>query len=555
MSRIPPSIAFVLLLAAPSLAMAQESPATPPAPVPPPPVAPPAPGDEKRYEALAARQQQLEAVVQAQAADLRALTAKPDAARTPDPELTAPLAGYADGNVFVRDRHDWFVLLPKGRVQVDYYNFLNRPHPAPGIVANSDKDSARASLRDTLFIRRARIGLAGTVARHIDFRFEADFASLATTGQYATITDAFVVLNWLPYLKLQAGQYYAPFTIENSTSTNYTDFMERSTVVRFAVPYPREIGAQIFGDLPRRVARYQIGVFDGDGQNFKNQDNQPAVIGRIVLAPLALWSGRPEWLEDAWVGGSFWWQRADNVAGGVAPSTTGAAQNDLQSVTTQGGFSIFSSNYGNGTDANKNAIRAHLAPDGNVIKYAFEINLPVWRGYGLRSEFVHQSIDVRQYNDVNPGNGNLTRTSGAPGHLDGWGAYIEAWAWVWGNVSVPRPGYYDVVHWKGYVPARPASWGLMLAAKYEHVEFNITDLPSTPAKSAPILDPAVGHYGLDTFELGANLWFSRHARLTANYALNYVGMGDPNQAAANEKKNIFFQQYEHELLFRLQVSL
>src|SRR5262245_59513774 len=98
-----------------------------------------------------------------------------------------PNAGYSDKNFFLKDPNDLFVLIPKGRVNVDWVNFLNRPDAAsllPGVLPNGAADP-RASLRDGLFIRRARIGFAGTLARYFDFRLEAEFASVASPGQYA----------------------------------------------------------------------------------------------------------------------------------------------------------------------------------------------------------------------------------------------------------------------------------------------------------------------------------------------------------------------------------
>jgi hypothetical protein len=128
--------------------------------------------------------------------------------------------------------------------------------------------------------------------------------------------------------------------------------------------------------------------------------------------------------------------------------------------------------------------------------------------------------------------------------------------WLGGDVNVDHPGLYSIPHWAGYVPPKRPTWAVMLAAKYEHVEFDLTNLPfSVNAMGSTIPDPASGHYGLDTFALGANFWLTRHSRVMANYNLNYVGMGDPNQAALNERKNLFFQKIEHELLFRLQVNL
>ncbi len=525
------------------------------------------PPDDRRVDEILARQRELEERVRAQDAILRTLQKAtavepadgehprymvvPRSAAGPnDPELTAPIAGYSWKNFFLRDRHSWFVLVPKGRVNVDWYNFLNRPAAAPGIVPNSAADSARASLHNQVFIKRARVGLAGTFARGIDFRVEGEFANLAAPGQYATLADASAVINYVYWLRFEAGQFYSPFTLENQTSENFTDFMEKSIVVRWAVPNTRDTGAMIFGEAPHNVVRWWFGAFDGTGQNFKDFDNRFAIESRAVFAPLALWRKHPKWLEEAWIGGSFWWRPYDNPALGQPGSTTAATALDLSPVTTQGGFSTFNSNYANGIDANKNPIRAHLAPAGTTWKWALELNAPITTRYGLRAEYVHQSIDLHEYADVAV-NGSVTRSDGPFAHLDGWGAYVEAYAWIGGDVNADRPGLYSLPHWNGYIRPKPPQWAVMLAARYEHLEFDVTNLP----QPGPKPDPATGHYALDTVELGASFWVTRHSRLMANYLANYIGAGDPAQAAANEKKNLFFQQFEHELLFRLQVNL
>ncbi|MFT2568532.1 hypothetical protein ACMWP8_29165, partial [Escherichia coli] len=58
----------------------------------------------------------------------------------PAPEL--PTAGY-QGSFFLRDHKDWFVLFPKGRLQVDSYFFLNRDGNGlkAGTVENSGADN------------------------------------------------------------------------------------------------------------------------------------------------------------------------------------------------------------------------------------------------------------------------------------------------------------------------------------------------------------------------------------------------------------------------------
>lgn len=509
-----------------AIAYAQPAPEPEPEPKPQPP---------DRTDELARKIEQLEAEVRA----LRATPPPPPPVELPPPPPEpAPLAGYARKHVFLRDCDDLFVLLPKGRLNVDYYEFLR--HPGTTALENSPQDPTQA-IRDTLFIRRARLGLAGTIWHHIDFRIEGDFASVATTGQYGTMTDASIQLNWSRYAQVEVGQFLAPFTLENPTSENWTDFMERSAAVRFVAPLTREVGAMVLGDLPHDAGRYWIGLFDGDGQNFKNQDNLGAIIGRVHFTPFAAAGGREEWKQHLWIGGSFWAQNTDNLGGFVAPSTTAATQNDLSAVTTQGGVSLFNSSYGNA-----GGVRSHLAPDGWIVKHALELSVPLPRRFGFRSELVHQQISLREYNDANPGNGNLTRTRANAGLLDGWGGYAEVYAWLGGNADTDFPGVSRMPHWSGYQAPQPAAWSVMVAAKYEHVQFDVTGLAAG--------DPAVGQYALDVVEVGATLWLTRHARFMVNYVANYIG-GNLANPASLETKNIFYHYSDHELLARFAVQL
>jgi hypothetical protein len=538
------------------IANAQEAPASPSSPteVSPPAggVAPPAPGSpaaqpsdlELRYRELEQREAQLEAKLKA----LETTEAEQDGGAEPG----APLAGYSEKNFFLRDRNDNFVLIPKGRINVDYYHFLNRGDVPKGEVDNGPKDPR---LKNGLFIRRARLGMAGTFAKIIDFRVEGEFASLPTPGQYATVTDASLVLNTNQYAQLEAGQFYAPFTLENPTSENYTDFMEKAAVVRFAVPTSRETGAMFLGAAPHNAARYWVGVFDGDGQNVKNLDNNPAFIGRAIFSPLALSPGHAPWMEDVWIGGSFWSQQNKNLGGAAAPSTTGATAGDIASVSTQGGWNLFSPSYANGQNAAGAAIRSHLAPNGTTTKYAFELNVPLFRKFGVRGEFMHESIGLEEYNDTNMA-GAPTRTAGKDGRLTGFGGYAEVYVWLGQDVNVDKPGLYQVPHWKGYQEPPLPAWAVMLAARFEHQEFDVKGLPKSvnAMTGQPASDAAVGHYPLDVFELGANLWYTRHTRVMVNYLLNYIGAGSES-ASSMLAKNLFYKKAEHELLLRWAASL
>jgi hypothetical protein len=465
-----------------------------------------------------------------------------------------PIGGYSNGGFYLRDPKDWFVVFPKGRLQVDWYNFPARGDKPAGADSNGPKDPRP---KDTLFVRRARVEVQGTFIGHFDFSIGGEFASTPATGAYGTLTDAWVNVDYLPYLKLQAGQFDAPFTMENRTSDKFFDFMERSIAVRaFGVPSNKDDGAMIWGWLPKHLGYYSLGVFNGDGQSFKNQDNNPAIIGRAFVAPLA-WmnrNGNLRWIEDVWVGGSFWWQRNVNLGGASAPSSAGA-QNDIPTMTTQGGVAFFNASYGNGTDAAMNPIRSHLAPDGDTTKWALELNVPV-KKVGLRWEFVDQSASLAQYSDtVNTAAASLKRSGPARGvKLDGYSTYIELYGWILGDVNfLESPGQELPPKIKKFTWSKEPKWGLMLAAKYEFTNFSLSGLPAGPVDAMTMMatkDPAEGTYTVHTFELGLNAWGTKHVRVTANYLFNYFD-GD----AKNMKANFYYHKYEHELLFRIGVNI
>ena len=463
-------------------------------------------------------------------------------------------AGY-DGNFFIHDSRDWFVLYPKGRLQIDSYNYLNRGDAPAGVASNSTADP-RA--RNTVFIRRARVELLGTMFHHFDFHIAGEWAQLPPAGGYGTVADAYVIVDYLDWLKFQAGQFDAPFSLENRTSDKYFDFMERSLAVRdLGVPLNKEDGAMIFGWLPKRAAYYSLGLFNGDGQNFKNLDDWPAFLARGFVAPLAplAISERRRWMKDIWVGASFWWQRDSNLGGQAGPSTTGATTGDVPTMTTQGGFTFFSSNYNDGKDLAGNLLRAHLTPQNDTFKWAIEVNVPINR-IGVRFEYIGVSMDLAQYFDTQPATGTATRSkpfingNGGAANLNGFGYYLEAYGWILGDTSYLETPGIEAMPRLRHAPAPEPRWGLMVAARYEHLEFNVIPLKNLDANNVPIVDPAEGRYSVDTFELGVNAWASKHVRLTANYLINYI---DGNSQLV--KKNLFYQNAEHELLFRVAIAL
>ena len=196
-----------------------------------------------------------------------------------------PLAGFSDGNAFLRSPDNDFILFPNGRLQVDTYLFHT-----------GDKDKAKIP-NNTFLLRRARLELGGWVGPFVYFWLAGDFAlgppaaaAPAAPSNIAT-TDNFIALApWNNLAILQVGQFDANFTLENRTSDKYFDFMERSITVRaFGIPDNKEMGAMLHGFNDSRNFYYSLVAVQR--RRAELQERRPAVrldgarLGGAVLVP------------------------------------------------------------------------------------------------------------------------------------------------------------------------------------------------------------------------------------------------------------------------------
>jgi phosphate-selective porin len=169
------------------------------------------------------------------------------------------------------------------------------------------------ALKDRFRLRRTRISLTGDFAEQFDFKVEGDFEQSdaaitalksvnVTTGATTTVTNSNrvefsatdIFVNWhrFPEANIKVGQWKAPFGLEQLTpdSTIYT--IERSLPTGALTP-ERQIGVMLWGKPLTTVApnqkdllTYYAGVFNGNGRNFNNNDNNEFMyVGRLELLP------------------------------------------------------------------------------------------------------------------------------------------------------------------------------------------------------------------------------------------------------------------------------
>lgn len=159
---------------------------------------------------------------------------------------------------------DNFTLAPTGYLQLDF-----RAFPGWDVTPGEGRMA-----RDTVELRRARLGLDGTW-RRIGFEFSVDPQDVDGTF----VKDAYGQIRFSPRFRIRAGQFKVPGTRDYATSARDLDLLERTPFTN-SLAVGRDIGARVDG----RVARlsYDVGMFAGDGVG---RDDRAGLItaGRVNL--------------------------------------------------------------------------------------------------------------------------------------------------------------------------------------------------------------------------------------------------------------------------------
>lgn len=436
-----------------------------------------------------------------------------------------PLAGWHNGLFYLRDYNDNFRLHLQGRAQIDFYSFLG-----PGVSSTT--------LEPTLFLRRVRPELTGEFFHDWSFMFGGDFgataldnpngtnetaaappgvAPAAGNGRFASaqtprlsaqVTDVFV--NWRKAkgaVNVQLGQFDAPFTMENRTSDKFIPFMERSLAVRaIGIPTNKEVGVMGWGELPTKHFAYAVGVFNGDGQNRLNVDGRFDVMGRLFVHPFA---DRTDALKNLQIGGSVRYGSRDKKT----------VNYDYAPMTTQANYTFWNPIYGGSKGT------THILPSGDQIGAAGELRIPV-SIVDLTSEVVYVHNGTREALE-----GYQASNTERFGVMSGLAYYVQFGIWLFGDRDVNGlPGYENPSH-VDFSKADPESppRALQLLAKWEQVKLSYES-----ASRAGVVDPRNidGDINVNALSFGANYWFTKHLRLSANYVFDMFPSSAPVRPTA-----------------------
>jgi len=139
-------------------------------------------------------------------------------------------------------------------------------------------------------VPRLRVTLGGGVWREwLRYSFQFDFSRTSGEGD-SKIKDAIVEIRppGRPY-RFQAGQFKAPFGLQQLTSSGRLQFVDRAITDAKFTP-GRDMGAMLPGTAGSRAIGYEVGVFNGSGESIRQNNRSHLWTGRLFFHPLGAYA-------------------------------------------------------------------------------------------------------------------------------------------------------------------------------------------------------------------------------------------------------------------------
>lgn len=174
---------------------------------------------------------------------------------------------HADYRFFDYDDGDRNAALPIGTVA----NSLN----GTGYIAAAGNAGGPSAATDTFDIRRARLGFKAAWKDYYEAEVVADLSNSTT------LDVGYLNIAWWKPVQFRLGQFKMPMNLEELTSSNNIDFMERSYVNQLAPT--KEIGAMVHGS-PFTGVTYALAASNGNLKNAETdiREDGKDMIGRVT---------------------------------------------------------------------------------------------------------------------------------------------------------------------------------------------------------------------------------------------------------------------------------
>jgi len=313
---------------------------------------------------------------------------------------------------------------------------------------------------------------------------------------------AYINTSYLPYAQLRVGQFKAPFSHEYVDSiAQDVSTIKRAMITDSGGINPKyDIGVMLHSGLTsvpgcpyvgdcnalNGLLWYGIGVFNGNGANNSDTNDDMDVIGRARVAPFALTNISV--MKNLSLGGSFQYGRETPTQVQPAPKLP--------------------TNWAFFKDINFRGQRERYGLEGYYRLGPFE----------LQGEWIYQTLEREKQVRVNPDTNQIVSSGGklidAPDYNE-WGWYVLGTYFPWGN----------------------ATKGLQLVARYEFMDADDDKAADKYLKANPIgkhssnANSVANPYGnalnlrgnyAEVLTLGFNYFISYNIRLAFNYYYEWL---------------------------------
>jgi len=373
---------------------------------------------------------------------------------------SVPLAGYKKG-FFLQTPDQKYRLVVNGYIRTQLRLYEN----------NTSQDNE-------FKIRQARLNLKGYYGKYWMSQLEGDF-STPSDGKF--LKYAFLNFSYLPDLQVRAGQFKAPFSREYLTSSSAIDTIERAMITDSGGIVPKyDIGLMLHGPaVLDGLLSYGVGVFNGNGANNSDTNDDKDLVARLVLAPFAT-LGIPA-LKGLEFGGSY-------QAGRQTADRLDALKSQPKLPTDWAFFK---------------EIKYRGQRDRYGVDLAYQVG-----SLKLQGEWILQRLEREKQVRVNPDTNEIVSSGGklidAP-DLISWGWYVLGSYFVWGNEEK----------------------GIQLVARYEQMDVDDEEAPKRYREANPMgknsYDNRWGNdlnlrgNTADVLTLGVNCFPISHVKLAFNW--------------------------------------
>lgn len=132
-------------------------------------------------------------------------------------------------------------------------------------------------------VARRRLGVEGRIGGVLDFQVENEI------GADVPWRDVFVDYRQFDVVRVKAGKFKLPFSLDENTGASNLDFVYRSRAATQLAP-GRDRGVMVHGRFLKRTLEYELGWFEHDGDNARTKNpakvyGGDTVAGRVTVQP------------------------------------------------------------------------------------------------------------------------------------------------------------------------------------------------------------------------------------------------------------------------------